>query len=403
MSNKKPKSGKAALTNFVKKPIALILILAGLAALFLLSALPSEPPEFPCDPNYKLPDQARFLPPETQELLRDALSRIKPLPYTEERYKKGKKFAKQASNAHPELLGLSGTEIEQKAQHCIDNAIAAINLNYHGHHVHGILADTVRLSYIKYSGRWRREFMDAYNVFDVDCENLGKLTSACGIRGGAYKHLIGALVYHRAAEFDEKFKQDFKYHLETFKFKWKGYIDFLKKGLTWDYGNLIREGSYEQTINRIDAIFSNLNHIPKKTTYMEFEFHGHSWSARNKPPKEMMSEEERQQKISIVVDALEHDTTNPWCKIGAYDDFSNLMGGFNFMINDSFLNQIMIFSTRQHIFDKAAEREAKISGRGTFIYRQLLKEADDAEYIKSHYELLYKEENKKLPSFLQKK
>lgn len=403
MSNKKPKSGKAALTYLVKKRIALILILAGLAALFLLSTLPSEPPEFPRDPNYKLPDQARFLAPETQELLRDVLSRIKPIDANDKNnYGKGKKFAKQAFRAYLKLLRLSDSQIEQKAKYCIDNAIAAINLNYHEHHMHDTLAAAVRLTCRKYHSKMRREFIEAANVFDIDTQNLDKLSNARGIREDSRRYLIWALVYHRAAEFDEKFKQNYDDQLYTFKFKWEGYVDFLKKGLTWDYSNLIREGSYEQTIKRIDEIFSNLNHIPEKITYMEFEFHGHSWSGRNKPPKKMMSEEERQKKISAVVDALKHDTTNPWCKIGAYDDFANLMGGFNFMINDPFLNQIMIFSARQHIFEKAADREKKISGQDSFIYKQLLKEASDADYIKKHYELLYKEENGKLPEVLEK-
>jgi hypothetical protein len=396
-SNNTQKANKAIQLKFL-----VVVLIVAVAVLLVALLRPEKPPEYPSDPNYKLPGEARFLPPETQELLRDALSRIKPLPSTEEGYKKGKKFAKQASNAHPKLFGLRDAEIEQKAQYCIDNAIAAINLNYHGHHVHGILADTVRLSYMRYHSRWRREFMDAYNVFDVNCEKPRKLISARSLREESCRRLILALVYHRAAEFDDKFKQNYDEQLYVFEFKWEGYIDFLTKGLTWDYGNLIREGDYEQTIKHIDDIFTNMKHIPRPKSYREFEFHGTHSGGVPDPPKPMMTEEERQEKLSVVLDALQYDTANPWDKIGAYDDFANLMGGFNFMINDPFLNQIMIFSTRQHIFEKATEREMKLSGEDSLIYKQLLKEATDAEYIKKHYELLYREEKGELPNLLQK-
>jgi len=411
MSNKKPKSGKAALTNFVKKPIALILILAGLAALFLLSTLPSEPPEFPRDPNYILPDQARFLPPETRLSLTDVLSRIHPVDYDpndKQTYKKGRKFARQAFKT---MMRMSSASNGQKAKYCISNSIAAINFNYHNYRKDrgekrtcplAVLALALNKDSRKHKKRHRREFIEAANVYDVDSKNLDKVSLAHSMRQECYWRLVLAIVYKRAAEFDDKFRQDYHDYLYIFQHQWEGYLDFLKKGLTWDYGNLIREGSYEQTIKHIDDIFTNMNHIPKPKSYREFEFHGHHGGGKTKPPKPMMSEEERQQKISIVVDALEHDTTNPWCKIGAYDDFANLMGGFNFMINDPFLNQIMIFSARQHIFEKAAEREKKLSGQDSFIYKQLLKEASDADYIKKHYKLLYKEENGKLPGVLEK-
>ena len=385
------------------------------------------PPDVPRDPNYKLPEKAKFLPPEHRELLSDILSRIHPVSYepkNEEMYKKSKRYANRAS-----LWWSPGRSEGLSTRICKRFAIAATNLNYPLYQKDrnektmcplGELTSIVNYDYSKDRGRFRQEFIELDNVRGIESESIDKLGCARGCREEAYIWLVRELIYGRVAEFNNKLKREYEDCSMMFKFAWEGedgYLGSLKKALKHEQGNVIREGSYENTIKRIDDIFANLKHNPEKIDYRMLETDPETGKLvpaqlgriitidmGHKETKKMISEEERQQYIMYALDGIEHDyKTYPGDKISAYDNFANMMGGFNFMTDDPFLNQIMIFSVRQHIFEKAAEREKNLlSQGGIFIYNELFKEANKAEYIKRHYILLYEAEGKELPGFIRK-
>ncbi len=418
MSERKPKSRNATKRTFLKGLVVLVVFSLAITILLLLYDVVPQPTEFSPDtnykllqpdPNYELPEEANFLLPEQKRLLFDVLSRIHPVRYDPNDQKVceiGRTFAKKAWTAQIRWLR---KRKERDLKECINNALAAINNNYH-------MRDNSPLDILS-------EIIHFQNTDRaINLKEYGELVSVTGFFSYATKDLHDAqdarkeashclatyLIYAKAAPLADKYKAVPESFLHCYNEAFNSYLGCLKKALTYTCRGTIKEGSYENTVKTIDGIFAGLDFIPEKIHYRPLgmpEEESVILTLRM-PNKELLSDDERQQNINHALEGIRHDTTQLQRKIDAYRDLANMMGSSNFMTDDHLLNQIMIFSIGKYIFQKATEREASIWGKDSEIYRRLLKETDDSGTVASHYIFLYNyinKEEKELLDFLWRK